>query len=155
MNSSCLLFSIDYIRSKLWSPKEFVTNLCAHLSEQSILIGKKLYQIRQTFQEVEEMLKLNSTNQTKSRSSTSSTRRTKTSTPGITNEGMLIFIKYYHEKMNFSIQKLIERSLNTFIDLASITETKYLIDQTKLIRFLFEGQNIEEDFINIDKNRIR
>jgi hypothetical protein len=154
MNPSCLLFSIDYIRSKLWSPTEFVTNMNSHLNEQSILIGEKFYQIQQTFQEVEDMLKLNSTGQ-KSRSSTSSTRRTKTATPSITNEAMLTFIQYYYDKMNYCIQKLIERTLINFIDLASISETKYLIDQTKLIRFLFEGQNINEELTIIDKQRIR
>jgi hypothetical protein len=154
MNPTCLLFSIDYIRSKLWSPKEFVTNMRSHLTEQSILIGKKLHEIQQTFQEVEDMLKLNS-NEQKSRTSTSSTRRTKTATPAVTNEAMLTFIKYYYDKMNYCIQKIIERTLAHFIDLASITETKYLIDQTKLIRFLFEGQTTDEELISIDKQRIR
>ncbi len=146
MNSSCLLFSIDYIRSKFWSPNEFVTEMRLHLKEQSIIIGKKLSQIQQTFHEVEDMLKLNST---------TSTRRTKTATPGITNEAMLIFVQYYYEKMNYCIQKLIERSLNNFVDLTSTNETKYLIDQTKLIRFLFEGQNIDEQSTDIDQQRIK
>jgi hypothetical protein len=155
MNSSCLLFSIDYIRSKFWSPNEFVTEMRSHLKEQSIIIGKKLSQIQQTFHEVEDMLKLNSTTAQKSRSSTSSTRRTKTATPGITNEAMLIFVQYYYDKMNYCIQKLIERSLNNFVDLISTNETKYLIDQTKLIRFLFEGQNIDEQSTDIDQQRIK
>ncbi len=155
MNSSCLLFSIDFIRSKLWSPTEFVTNMRSHLNEQSILIGEKFHKIQQTFQEVEDMLKLNSNTTQKSRSSTSSTRQTKSTTPGITNESMLTFIRYYQEKMNNCIQNIIERSLVHFIELASITETKYLIDQTKLIRFLFEGQNIDEPLTNIDQQRIR
>lgn len=154
MNSSCLLFSIDYIRSKLWSPTEFLTNIREHLNQQSIIIGKKFYEIQQTFQEVEDMLKLNSSGQ-KSRSSTSSTRRTKTATPSVSTEAMLTFIKYYNDKMNSCIQKIIERTLIHFIELASITETKYLIDQTKLIRFLFEGQNTDEQLINIDQQRIR
>jgi hypothetical protein len=127
----------------------------SHLNEQSTLIGKKLSQIHQTFQEVEDMLKLNSSGSQKSRSSTSSTRRTKSSTPAITNEAMLTFIRYYHDKMNLTIQKIIERTLSTYIELASITETKYLIDQTKLIRFLFEGQNEDEELTNIDSHRIR
>jgi hypothetical protein len=154
MNPSCLLFSIDYIRSKLWSPAEFVTNMRSHLTEQSILIGKKLNDIQHTFQEVEQMLKLNS-NEQKSRSSTTSSRRTKTSTPAVTHEAMLTFIKYYSNKMNYCIQKIIQRTLTNFIDLASFTETKYLIDQTKLIRILFEGQNIDKQLTNIDKQRIR
>ncbi|CAF0936921.1 unnamed protein product [Rotaria sordida] len=153
MNSSCLLFSIDYIRSKLWTPTEFLQNMHVHLNEQSILIGDKLHQIQQTFQEVEDMLKLNTTGQ-KSRSSTSSTRRGKTATPAVTNEAMMEFIRYYYDKMNFCIQKIIERTLTTYIDLVSITETKYLIDQTKLIRFLFEGQDNDEQ-LNIDTQRIR
>ncbi|CAF4620321.1 unnamed protein product [Rotaria sp. Silwood1] len=148
MNSSCLLFSIDYIRSKLWTPTEFLENMRSHLNEQSILIGEKLHQIQQTFQEVEDMLKLNSTGP-KSRSSTSSTRRVKTATPAVTNEAMMEFVRYYHDKMNYCIQKIIERTLVTYIDLVSITETKYLIDQTKLIRFLFEGQDIDEQ-LNVD-----
>ncbi len=155
MNSSCLLFSIDYLRSKLWSPTEFVTHMRSHLNEQSIIIGEKLSQIQQTFREVEDMLKLNSTTTQKSRSSTSSTRRVKSTTPAINNEAMLTFIRYYYDKMNYCIQKLIERSLIHFIELASITETKYLIDQTKLIRFLFEGQNIDEHSMNIDQQRIK
>ena len=153
LNSSCLLFSIDYICSKIWSPAEFLENMRSHLSEQSIEIGKKLRQIQRTFQEVEDMLKLNSTGQ-KSRSSTSSTRRTKASTPA-TNETMLTFIRYYQNKMISCVQKLIERTLLTFIDLTSVTETKYLIDQTKLIRFLFEGQNPDEQINNTDTHRIR
>ncbi|CAF4952857.1 unnamed protein product [Rotaria sp. Silwood1] len=148
MNSSCLLFSIDYIRSKLWTPTEFLEKMRSHLNEQSILIGEKLHQIQQTFQEVEDMLKLNSTG-SKSRSSTSSTRRVKTATPAVTNEVMMEFVRYYHDKMNYCIQKIIERTLVTYIDLVSITETKYLIDQTKLIRFLFEGQDIDEQ-LNVD-----
>jgi hypothetical protein len=155
MNSSCLLFSTDYIRSKLWSPTEFVTNMRSHLNEQSILIGKKFSKIQQTFQEVEDLLKVNSSGSQKSRSSTSSTRRTKTATPAVTNEAMMTFIRYYYDKMNNTIQKIIERSLIHFIDLAAITETKYLIDQTKLIRFLFEGQDIDEQLTNIDTQRIR
>lgn len=156
MNSSCLLYSIEYIRSKLWTPNEFVTQMREHLKEQSIAIGKKLATIRQTFQEVEEMLKLNSSNQDKSRSSTSSTRRTKTSTPAVTNEAMLIFVQFYQDKINQTIQRIIERTLQNFIELASINETKYLIDQTKLIRFLFEGQELNDnEFGNIDQQRIR
>lgn len=154
MDSSCLLFSIDYIRSKLWSPTEFLDSIRSHLQEQAVLIGEKLHQIQQTFQEVEDMLKLNPSGQ-KSRTSTSSTRRTKTATPGVANEAMLSFIRYYHDKMNYCIQKLIERSLNAYIDLASVTETKYLIDHTKLLRFLFEGQDIEEEIVNVDTQRIR
>jgi hypothetical protein len=155
MNSSCLLFSTDYIRAKLWSPTEFVTNMRSHLNEQSILIGKKFSKIQQTFQEVEDLLKVNSSGSQKSRSSTSSTRRTKTATPAVTNEAMMTFIRYYYDKMNNTIQRIIERSLIHFIDLAAITETKYLIDQTKLIRFLFEGQDIDEQLTNIDTQRIR
>lgn len=156
MNSSCLLYSIEYIRSKLWTPNEFVTQMREHLKEQSIAIGKKLATIRQTFQEVEEMLKLNSSNQDKSRSSTSSTRRTKTSTPAVTNEAMLIFVQFYQDKINQTIQRIIKRTLQNFIELASINETKYLIDQTKLIRFLFEGQELNDnEFGNIDQQRIR
>jgi hypothetical protein len=154
MNSSYLLFSIDYIRSKLWSPTEFLEKISSHLNEQAILIGKKLYEIQQTFQEVDDMLKLNSSGQ-KSLSSTSSTRRTKTATPTISNEAMTIFIRYYHDKMNYCIQKIIERTLITFINLTSVSEAKYLIDQTKLIRVLFEGQNSAEQFNNIDTQRIR
>ncbi|CAF3476774.1 unnamed protein product [Rotaria socialis] len=154
MSSSCLLFSIDYVRSKLWSPTEFVENMRLHLNEQSILIGEKLNQIQQTFQEVEDMLKLNMTGQ-KSRSSTSSTRRAKTATPAVTNEAMMAFIRYYHDKMNHCIRRIIERTLMTYIDLLSISETKYLIDQTKLIRFLFEGQDSDEEIVHIDTQRIR
>ncbi|CAF5198135.1 unnamed protein product, partial [Rotaria magnacalcarata] len=154
MSSSCLLFSIDYARSKLWSPTEFVENMRLHLNEQSILIGEKLNQIQQTFQEVEDMLKLNVTGQ-KSRSSTSSTRRAKTATPAVTNEAMIAFIRYYHDKMNHCIRRIIERTLMTYIDLLSISETKYLIDQTKLIRFLFEGQDSDEEIVHIDTQRIR
>jgi hypothetical protein len=155
MNSSCLLFSIDYIRSKFWSPIEFVAEMRSHLNEQSIIIGKKLAQVQQTFREVEDMLKLSSTASQKSRSSTSSTRRTKSTTPGVTNEAMFTFIQHYYDKMNYCIQKLIERSLTNFVELAAVTETKYLIDQTKLIRFLFEGQNIDEQSTDIDQHRIK
>ena len=155
MSSSCLLFSTDYLRSKLWSPTEFVSHMRSHIKEQSINIGEKLSQVQQAFQEVEEMLKLNSNSSQKSRSSTSSTRRIKTATPAFASEAMQTFVKYYYEKMNHCIQKLIERSLSHFIDLASVTETKYLIDQTKLIRILFEGQNSDEQLTNIDKQRIR
>ena len=152
---SCLLFSIDYLRSKLWSPSEFLTDFRSHLQEHAKIIGKKLAQIQHTFNEVEDMLKLNSSTGQKSRTSTSSTRRTKTATPAIHNDAMLTFIRFYHEKMNYSIQKIIERSLAKFVELASVTETKYLIDQTKLIRFLFEGQNDEEQSHIIDEHRIR
>ena len=131
MNSSCLLFSVDYLRSKFWSPTEFIAEMRSHLKDHSITIGKKLEQIQQTFHEVEDMLKLSSTSSQKSRSSTSSTRRTKTATPGVTNEAMLTFIRHYYDKMNYCIQKIIERSLTTFGDLAAVTETKYLIDPTK------------------------
>lgn len=154
MNSSCILFSIDYIRSKVWSPTEFVESMRRHLNEQSTIIGEKLHQIQRTFQEVEDMLKLNVSGQ-KSRSSTSSTRRTKTATPAVTNEAMISFMRYYYDKMNNCIQKLIERTLTAFIDLMSISETKYLIDHTKLIRFLFEGQDDDEQMINIDTQRVR
>ncbi|CAF3388778.1 unnamed protein product, partial [Rotaria sp. Silwood2] len=71
-----------------------------------------------------------------------------------TDEPMMEFIKYYHDKMIYCIQKIIERTLLTYIDLVSITETKYLIDQTKLIRFLFEGKDINEQSI-VDTQRIR
>lgn len=154
-NPSCLLFSPDYLRSKLWTPTEFLTEIRSHLREYSILIGKKLAQIQRTFTEVEDMLKLSSTAAQKSRTSTSSTRRTKTSTPAINNEAMLTFIRHYCEKMNHCIQKIIERSLMKFMELASVTETKYLIDQTKLIRFLFEGQDSDEQLHSIDEHRIR
>lgn len=154
MNSTCLLFSSDYIRSKLWSPTEFLTNMREHLIDQSKIIGKKFLNIQQTFEEVENMLKINS-NEQKSRTSTSSTRRTKTSTPSVTSDAMLIFINYYYDKMNYCIQKLIERSLIHYIELCSITETKYLIDQTKLLRFLLEGQNLDEQLNSIDHQRIR
>ena len=155
MNSSCILFSIDYICSKLWSPNEFIKNINLHLNEQSILIGKKFQKIQQTFHEVEDMLKLNSTVQQKSRSSTSSTRRIKSTTPAFTNEAMLTFVQYYYDKMNYTIEKIIQRSLIQFIDLASINQMKYLFDQTKLLRLVFEGQNLDEQLNNIDQHRIR
>ena len=154
MSPKCLLFSIDYIRSKSWLPTDFLNEMRIHLTERSIEIGKKLSCIQDTFREVEDMLK-SSTNEQKSRTSTSSTRRTKPMTTGVPNEAMKTFIQYYCEKMNRSIEKIIERTLHVYVDLVATTETKYLIDETKLIRYLFEGQNQDEFESNIDNQRIR
>ena len=155
MHPSCLLFSVDFLRSKVWPPNEFNEEMRRHLRERAKDIGKKFFRIQETFREVEEMLK-NTSNEQKSRTSTSSTRRTKTTfTPTGNNEAMRTFCHYYYNRMNHCIDKLIERSLSTFIELTATTETKYLIDQTKLIRFLFEGQNPEEENTNVDPQRIR
>ncbi|CAF1032650.1 unnamed protein product [Adineta ricciae] len=151
INSSYLLFSPDYIRSKLWSPAEFYENVSAHINEQADLIGKKFFEVQQRFQEVEEILKLNTSQ--KSRTSTSSTRRTKT--PTAPNEAMLTFIRYYQDKMISCVQKIVERSLHVFVRLASVAEESYLTDQKKLVRELFDGQSIDEQFNQIDTERIR
>ncbi|CAF1326895.1 unnamed protein product [Adineta steineri] len=152
MNSSYLLFSIDYIHSKLWTPAEFFEKMSLHINEQAILIGKKLSEVQRRFQEVEDMVRLNSSGQ-KTPSSSSSTRRAKT--PTITQEAMMTFIRYYQDKMNHCIQIIIERTLRAFIQLASVSNDIYLFDQTKLIRLLFEVPNINEQSNNIDTQRIR
>jgi hypothetical protein len=167
MQPSCLLFSREFLRSKVrWPLNEFTDEMRTHLYERAKDIGKKFFRIQETFREVEEMLKSNTSEQTKSRTSTSSTttRRAKSNfTPTVSNEAMRSFVHYYYNRMNHCIDKLIERSLSTFIELAATTETKYLLDQTKLIRFLFEGQNHDDDDdddehqheTNVDTNRIR
>ncbi|UJR24993.1 hypothetical protein I4U23_006354 [Adineta vaga] len=153
INSSCLLFSPDYIHSKLWSPIEFYESISVHVNEQAILIGKKLFEVQQRFQEVEDMVKVNSSQQ-KSRSSTSSTTR-RTKTPIVPNEAMITFIRYYHDKMISCIQKIIERSLHIYLQLASVSEQSYLNDQKKLVGILFEGESNNEQFNQIDTERIR
>ena len=154
MDSFSCLFSLDYIRSKLWSPAEFQTDVRAHLHDQAKLIGEKLSHIQTAFQEVEEIFKVR-VGEEKSRISTLSTKDIKLNTSTVTNEAMRTFIGFYSEKMICCIQKIIQRSLTTFIELIAVTETKYLIDQTKLIRLLFEGQDVKEQETSIDTHRIR
>lgn len=151
-NSSCLLFSPDFVRSKLWSPAEFVEQVSTHLREHAVLIGRTLFEVQQRFQEVEDMVRVNSPGQ-KSRTSTSSTRRTKT--PVVSNEAMATFIRYYHDKMNACVRQIIERSLRTFIQLAAVSTENYAADQTTLTRVLLEGEPLAEQHQHVDTDRIR
>ncbi|CAF1608265.1 unnamed protein product, partial [Didymodactylos carnosus] len=160
---NCTLFNIDYIKSKIWLPGEFLSTMKIHIQNEATLIGKKLYDVQRTFSDVEDILKL--TNKNTSRSRTPSTRRTTTTTTTTAtpttlttqsttvNPAIQEFIKYYKKKITLTIQRIIDNTLKLYIELATVNETKYLIDETKMIRYLFEGQETED--MEVDTNRIR
>lgn len=153
-SKSCLLFSLDEIRAKVWAPADFLNEMFVQIEQRSKRIGEKFLEVQQRFREVEENLK-SPLNDQKSRSSTSSTRRSKSISGGVTNEAMRSFVNFYLEKMIDCTVEIVERTLKAYLDLTLITETKYLTDQTKLIRFLFEGQTMTEFESTTDLHRIR
>jgi uncharacterized FlaG/YvyC family protein len=149
---SCLLFSLDFMRGQLWCVDQFFIDFESHLKEHATNIGKNLHQVQETFNQIETMLKQSST-----RSSTTTTTTRKMKSTQVTNQvhPMATFVDHYKQKMRFCVEKLIERSLITFVNLLSTESTNYQMDQSTIIRLISRTELLDEHNQSIDFQRVK